>query len=178
MKKKILYSGALYLLLLSAFTSAYLVGWQVKEDDYAVRFSTKGASGTLKGLKGTIEFDSANLANSKLDVTVDVNTISTGIGLKNKHALAADFLNGEKYPTIRFASNTVTPSESGFVANGSLTIKDVTREIAIPFTFDGAGDEGVFRGQFELNRSDYNLEKSRIGEVIAVELVVPVTKKQ
>jgi hypothetical protein len=40
------------------------------------------------------------------------------------------------------------------------------------------GDEGVFRGQFELNRSDYNLEKKRIGEVIAVGLVVPVIKTQ
>jgi len=107
-----------------------------------------------------------------------VNTISTGIGLKNRHAMAADFLDAEKYPTIRFASNTVTPTEKGFVANGNLTIKDVTREIAIPFTFDGAGDEGVFRGQFELNRSDYNLEKKRIGEVIAIELVVPVIKLQ
>lgn len=178
MKKKILYSGAICLLLFSAFTSAYFVGWQVKEDDYTVKFSTKGASGTLKGLKGTIDFDSVNLANSKFDVTVDVNTISTGIGLKNRHAMAADFLDAEKYPTIRFASNTVTPTEKGFVANGNLTIKDVTREIAIPFTFDGSGDKGVFRGEFELNRTDYHLEKKRIGEVIAVELVVPVVKPQ
>lgn len=178
MKKKILYSGAICLLLLSAFTSAYFVGWQVKEDDYVVKFSAKGASGTLKGLKGTIEFDSLNLADSKFDVTVEVNTISTGMGLKNRHALAADFLDAERYPTIRFASHTVTPMENGFVANGNLTIKDVTRKIAIPFAFDGSGDEGVFRGNFELNRSDYNLEKKRIGEVIAVELVVPVVKQQ
>ncbi|HWK59070.1 MAG TPA: YceI family protein [Parapedobacter sp.] len=177
MKKKILYSGMVCLLLLSAFTSAYFVGWQVKEGDYAVKFSTKGASGTLKGLKGTIEFNRLDLANSKFDVTVDVNTISTGLGLKNRHAKAADFLDAEKYPTIRFASHTVTPTENGFVANGNLTIKDVTREIAIPFTFDGSGDEGVFRGRFELKRTDYHLEKKRIGEVIAVELVVPVSKQ-
>lgn len=178
MKKKILYSGAIGLFLLSAFTSVYFVGWRVKEDDYAVKFSTKGASGTLMGLKGTIEFNRLNLANSAFDVTVDVSTISTGMGLKNKHALAAGFLDAERYPTIRFASSTVTPTEEGFVANGNLTIKGVSRLIAIPFTFDGSGQEGVFRGQFKLNRSDYNLKKRRIGEVIAVELVVPVVKQQ
>src|SRR5690606_3626124 len=124
-----------------------------------------------------IEFDRLDLANSKFDVTVDVNTINTGLGLKNRHAKAEDFLDAEKYPTIRFASNTVTPTEDGFVANGNLTIKDVTREIAIPFTVDGSGDEGIFRGQFELKRTDYHLEKKRIGEVIAVELVVPVSKQ-
>lgn len=177
MKKKILYSGVIALFLLSAFTSVYFVGWRVKGDDYTVKFSTKGASGTLMGLKGTIEFDSLNLANSAFDVTVDVTTISTGMRLKNRHALAADFLDAERHPTIRFASSTVTPTEKGFVANGNLTIKGISRSIAIPFTFDGSGEEGVFRGQFELNRSDYNLEKKRIGEVIAVELVVPVVKQ-
>lgn len=177
MRKKFLYSGVCCLFLLFAFTSAYWIGWLVKDGAYAVKFSTKGVSGTLKGLKGTIVFDALHVADSKFDVTVDVNTISTGIGLRNRHALAADFLNGEKYPTIRFASTKVAPAGNGFVATGNLTIKDVTREVVIPFTFDGTGDEGVFRGHFEVNRTDYHLEKKRVGEVIAVELVVPVSKR-
>lgn len=177
MKRTILYYGTACLLLLSAFTSTYLVGWQVKEDDYAIKFSTKGASGTLKGLKGTIDFDRADLAKSRFDVTVDVNTISTGFWLKNRHAKAEDFLDVDKYPTIHFTSTKITPSTNGFVANGKLTIKDVTRDVTIPFTFDESGNEGVFRGDFELNRKDYNLEKKRVGEIINVELVVPVNKR-
>jgi len=176
MKRIACLSGLILALSLSAFTAAYLTAWQVKEADYDIKFSTKGASGTLTGLKGTINFDTADLANSRFDVTVDVNTINTGLGLKNKHAKAENFLDAEKYPTIRFASSTITPSSDGFVATGMLTIKDVSREVTIPFTFDDKGDEGVFRGAFELNRKDYNLEKNRIGEIIQVELVVPVNK--
>ncbi|SEK19538.1 Polyisoprenoid-binding protein YceI [Parapedobacter koreensis] len=131
----------------------------------------------MKGLKGTIDFDRTDLQNSRFDVTVDVNTISTGLGLKNRHAKAEDFLDAEQYPTIRFASSKITPSNDGFIAQGTLTIKNVSKEMTIPFTFDDTGSEGVFRGNFKLNRKDYNLEKNRIGEVIDVELVVPVIKR-
>lgn len=176
MKRIIYLSGLILVLSLSAFTAAYFTVWQVKEADYAIKFSSKGASGTLTGLKGTLNFDKADLANSRFDVTVDVNTINTGLGLKNKHAKAENFLDAEKYPTIRFASSAIAPSSNGFAATGTLTIKDISREITIPFIFDDNGDEGVFRGTFELNRKDYNLEKNRVGEVIQVELVVPVSK--
>src|SRR5690606_28340669 len=110
MKRIAFISGFILVLSLSAFTAVYLLPWQVKENDYSIKFSTKGASGTLTGLKGTIDFDLANLANSRFDVTVDVNTIDTGLGLKDKHAKAENFLDVENYPTIRFASSTITPS--------------------------------------------------------------------
>ncbi len=177
MKRIAILSGLILVLSLSAFTAVYLSEWQAKENDYVIKFNTKGASGTLKGLKGTIDFDQTDLKNSRFDVTVDVNTINTGLGLKNKHAKAENFLDAEKYPTIRFTTSTITPSVDGFTASGMLTIKDISKEVTIPFTFDDKGNEGVFRGMFELNRKDYHLEKNRIGEVIQVELVVPVSKR-
>lgn len=176
MKRIALISGTILMLSLSAFTAVYLSPWQVKENEYSVKFSTKGASGTLSGLKGIIDFDLVDLTKSRFDVTVDVNTIDTGIGLKNKHAKAENFLDAENYPTIRFASSTITPSDDGFVATGQLTIKDVSKEVTIPFTFDDQGNEGVFRGAFELNRKDYHLEKNKVGEIIQIELVVPVNR--
>ncbi len=165
------------MLLVLAFTTAYVVGWQVNEDDYAIKFSTKGASGTIKGLKGTIDFDRNDLARARFDVTVDVHTINTGLGLKNRHAKAEDFLDADRYPTIRFVSTAIKPSGTGFLADGQLTIKGVSRPVSIPFTFEGSEAEGSFRGEFSVNRKDYNLEKKRIGETIDVELVVPVTKR-
>ncbi|MFB2119836.1 YceI family protein [Parapedobacter sp. 2B3] len=170
-------SGIILIVLLSAFAAAYVSNWRVKEDEYAIKFRTKGASGTLSGLQGVIDFDTADLKSSHFDVTVAVNTIKTGIWLKNRHAKAADFLDAERYPTIRFASSAITPSKNGFVADGALTIKDVSKNVSIPFTFDHTGNEGVFRGNFELDRKDYNLEKNRVGETIQIELVVPVRKR-
>lgn len=177
MKKAFFVSGLILVVLLSAFTTVYLSNWQVKEDEYAIKFRTKGVSGTLSGLQGVIEFDTADLKNSRFDVTVDVNTIKTGLWLRNRHAKAADFLDAERYPTIRFASSAISPTANGFMASGTLTIKGVSKDMTIPFTFDNAGGEGVFRGNFELNRKDYNLEKKRVGEIIQVELVVPVSKR-
>ena len=90
-------------LTLSAYAAMLLTNWQITDEAYAITFKTKGVKGSFKGLKGTIHFAEDNPAQSGFDVTVDVNTIDTGIGLKNKHALADDFFDAEHYPLIHFS---------------------------------------------------------------------------
>jgi polyisoprenoid-binding protein YceI len=161
-------------LTLSAYAAMLLTNWQIADEAYAITFKTKGVKGSFKGLKGTIHFAEDNPAQSGFDVTVDVNTIDTGIGLKNKHALADDFFDAKHYPLIHFSSSDIIKSDSGFVVTGPLTIKDVTKDISFPFSFERAGHTGVFKGAFEINRKDYNLNKKGIGEIIKIDLNVPV----
>jgi polyisoprenoid-binding protein YceI len=167
---------AAVILVSSAFTVINAVSWQVNDDSYAVKFDTKGASGIIKGLKGTIIFDKANLAQSGFDVTVDVNTLSTGNGMKNHHAKGEDFFNAEKYPLIHFVSSKIEKSAAGYQVTGKLTIKETTKDISIPFTFEGTGNDGTFTGNFDINRTDYGLIRNGVGEVVKIELVIPVKK--
>ncbi|SEJ30071.1 YceI-like domain-containing protein [Dyadobacter koreensis] len=170
--KSILFYG-IFLLCVS-FISNILPGWQIKENAYSLTFKTKGAKGSFRGLTGTIHFDTIRFAESKFDVAVDVKTIDTGIGMKNKHALAEDFFDAEHYPEIRFKSSNVVKSDTAFTVTGLLTIKDISKEISFPFTFDQTGQIGVFKGIFEINRNDFNLLKKGVGELVKVELNVPV----
>jgi polyisoprenoid-binding protein YceI len=162
--------------LCSAFTVLVVSDWQIKDKEYAVKFDTRWASGTMQGLKGTINFDEKNLAQSGFDVSVDVKTINSGSALKDKHAKAEGFFNVEKYPIIRFQSAKIEKTNGGYQVNGALTIKETTKNISIPFAFDNKGNEGNFKGNFSINRSDYNLKKMGVGETIKIELVVPVKK--
>ncbi len=167
---------AAMLLAGSAFTAINATSWQVKEDSYSVKFDTKGASGIMKGFKGTINFDANNLPQSNFDVSVDVNTINTGNGMKNRHAKGEDFFNAEKYPYIQFTSSKMEKTATGFIATGKLKIKETVKDVSIPFTFAGAGNEGTFKGNFEINRTDFKLERRGVGETVAIELVIPVKK--
>lgn len=164
------------MLFAPAFTLINSVNWKVKEKDYTIEFSTSGAKGIIKGLKGTIDFDKSNPTSSSFDVTVDVNSLNTGNGLKNRHAKGESFLNAVKYPVIRFTASEIAQSSTGFIAKGKLTIKGISRDLTIPFTFDTSGNEGVFKGTFEFNRKDYELERFGIGEIITVKLSIPVNK--
>jgi polyisoprenoid-binding protein YceI len=176
MKNKTLLIVAITFFICSAFTLFMAINWQIKDKEYAIKFDTRGATGTITGLKGSINFDEKNLNQSAFDVSIDVNTINTGSNLKNKHALAEGFFNGGKYPTIKFQSIKIEKTASAYQVVGNLTIKETTKNISIPFAFENKGNEGNFKGNFTINRSDYNLKKWGVGEVVKIELVIPVKK--
>jgi len=174
MKKSIYPVAALVIILASAFTFVQSQNWKVN-DDYSVKFTSDDPSGVFRGLKGTINFDEKDLANSKFEVTVDVATINTGNGMKNTHAKSAKWLDAEKFPVIKFTSSSITSTGSGYQAKGTLEFHGVSKEITIPFTFQN----NVFSSSFEINRMDYNVnteEPAHGAAVLKVDISVPVSK--
>jgi polyisoprenoid-binding protein YceI len=174
MKKLIFPVIAITIITLSAFTFYQSLDWRISEN-YSVKFDGGDPSGEFKGLKGAIKFDPNNLAASKFDCTVDVESINTGNGMKNTHAKSDKWLDAAKYPVIRFTSKSITKTASGFEALGTLDFHGVQKEITLPFTFVN----NVFAGGFEVNRLDYNVNKEEPdhgASVLKVTLNVPVTK--
>lgn len=172
-------------IFLCAFTAAIATNWQINEDDYVIKFHSRSAKGTIKGLKGVIRFDSTDLQHSHFDVTVDVHTLNTGNKLKNKHALGKSFFDAEHYPTIGFISDSISGKYYGlhtgtglpsarYYVYGRLRIKDVTKSIVIPFNFERAGNKGIFKGKFSINRKDYHLRRFAVSKTVSVELNIPV----
>ena len=85
MKRLIYPAVAIMIIVGSAFTFIKSQNWNIGED-YSVKFTSDDPSGVFRGLKGTVNFDEKDLANSKFDVSIDVATINTGNGMKNTHA--------------------------------------------------------------------------------------------
>lgn len=174
--KKLIYP-ALVAIVIS--TSAFTVvnnatSWNVKEDAYTVKFTSSKMEGSFKGLKSELLFDENNLAASKLSATIDANTINTGNGMRNKHAKQG--LDAKSFPTVKFVSNTISKTSNGYEAIGNLTIKDVTKEVKIPFTFTKSADGGIFAGTFSVKPAEYNVTKGGTPEVLDFQLSVSVTK--
>jgi polyisoprenoid-binding protein YceI len=161
----------------SAFTLIHAGSWKIS-DDYAVKFDGKGASGTFRGLKGDIVFDEHDLPGSRFNVSIQVNTVNTGIGLKNKHAKSEKYFDAEKYPLIRFTSSSIKKTEKGYAAGGTMEIHGVKKEISLPFTYTKTSKGALFTSSFEINRLDYKIGSSHwlLGSTFTVELSVPVTK--
>lgn len=129
---------------------------------YSVVFEIKNAGlnvdGSFKDLKTTISFSAAEPEKSSIQANVDVNSISTGIALRDKHLKGEDFFNTAKFPGIQIKSkNIVALADGFFVGTFDLTIKNITKTVEIPFTFSRSDNEGTFTGNFELNRRDYEV---------------------
>ena len=88
--QKILTTVTFGLMLLAQFQTMKPV-----DEGSAVKFRIKNFGGTVigsfKGLNGTIHFNPSDLSSAAFDVTVDVNTINTGIDMRNND------LKKEKY---------------------------------------------------------------------------------
>ena len=178
MKKLFIITAFLTAFISSAFTISLL--WKADEKNSTVNFELPGdgKKGTFSNLTASINFDSKNLASSKISAAIDVKTIKAGNEKLEAHLLSADFFDAEKFPKITFTSTEIKTAETGFVAKGTLNIKDSTKIIDLPFTFSDAQDKGTFTGTMTILAGDYGVMKKSKGgnDKVIVTLVVPVTK--
>lgn len=120
--------------------------------------------GTFADFEGTAS-SSENLEGATLSLTIQAASVDTRSADRDAHLRAADFFDVENHPTITFRSTSITSEDPETArVEGELTIKDVTRPVAIDFDFDGVavdpfGNERVgFSGELAVNRKDFGLE--------------------
>lgn len=171
-----LLTGALVLLLTSAFVIYQSTNWKVKEG-YSVKvFRNSQIQYPIffKGLKAEISFDKEHPEKSKIRATIDATTVDTGVELMTAHAKEENVLHTDKFPVITFESRSILKNNSGYETTGTLTMKGITKEITFPFTFKN----DTFSGSFTIAARDFNI--TREGAVpsgeIRIELMIPVTK--
>lgn len=149
------------ILLATAFFSTPAQKFRPLDNQSDVNFTIKNfglnTNGSFTGLKGSIEFDPSNLASSFFNVSIDVNTINTGIDMRDSHLKKEEYFDATKYPTINFVSTNVTGNENGYTVTGKLTIKGVTKLISFPFTAENQNGVIVFKGNFNINRKDFGV---------------------
>lgn len=105
-----------------------------------------------------------NLEGATITVDIDASSVDTRNADRDGHLRSADFFDVENFPRIIFASTSVTAKgDSAIEVIGDLTLKDVTRSVAIDFDFDGEVVDpwGVtrvgFEGETTILRSDFGL---------------------
>jgi polyisoprenoid-binding protein YceI len=175
--KKLIFTMATLLGITAVFAFSVAQKWAIT-DKYSIKFSSSEVAGIFKTFSGSIDFDEQNPAASKFDVTIDVNSINTGNGLQNKHAKGDEWFDAAKYPAIKYTSKKIVKAGAAYQVTGDLTIKGITKEYTIPFTFKKAGAGATFNGSFTVNRSDFKIGKpgGEVGEQVKIEVAVPVTK--
>jgi len=88
--------------------------------------------GEFSGVTGTVVFDPANPANSKVEATIDATTLNTRDEQRDAHLKSADFFDVEKYPTITFVSKKVEAlGGAEYRVTGDLTLHGVTRKVTL-----------------------------------------------
>lgn len=169
--------------LLSIFGFAQ-TDWAVDPMHSSVNFNIKhmGISfvqGRFDKFDGKASTKGNTLENADLNFTVEVNTVNTGVEMRDKHLKSEDFFSAEKYPTMSFVTTSMKKDKNDtYFLKGKLTIKDVTRDISVPITFGGIaknqqGKEVMgFQTSFTINRLDYDIKYDPTGTGVAKDVDV------
>lgn len=164
-------------IFLSAFKIYNAPDWQIA-GGYSVHFAGKDAEGIFNKMTGAVSFDENDLASSKFSISIEVASIATGNGIKNRQAKSERWFDAEKYPVINFTSDRISKTDLGYSADGTLEMHGTKKEITVPFTFSN----NTFKSSFSVNRLDYGVGtmqgmQKKVSDEIRLDIAVPVTKK-
>ncbi|MFE3835516.1 cytochrome b/b6 domain-containing protein [Pseudogemmobacter sonorensis] len=136
--------------------------WAVESGTLSFTVRQMGAevSGGFAGWTAAIRFDEPAVEGRNGAVRVEIDTTSLSLGSVTDQAKGADFFDIANHPTAIFDA-TIRPAEgadgASHVAEGSLTLRGVSHEVALPFALEIRDGVATMQGQTVLDRRDYGM---------------------
>jgi polyisoprenoid-binding protein YceI len=187
-------------LLVAFFTGqAYAAAprWKVDPAHSGIYFGVDHIYSTVRGFfeefDSTTHFDPDSLGASSFDFSVKVKSVNTNNRKRDGHLRSDDFFGAGKYPEMTFKSTRITHKKGNqYVVEGKMTVKDVTRNVNIPFTFYGIQDnpfnpkEAVagFEARFTFDRLAYHVGNGKfmklgvVGQEVDVVISMEMIRKK
>ncbi len=176
------------LLLALALACAVLAGEQQKLEPVAshsrVAFSLRHFTGTAEGkfkkYKGTLDFNAEHPEKSKISFEVDVASIDTDNGSRDKHLREEEYFDVANHPKMTFRNTSFRKTgQNKFMVTGPLTIKGHTKTVTIPVSLErqdtlwATGETLLhFESTFTLDRTEFGVGEasSLLGSEVTVHL--------
>ena len=150
----------------SAATAAYEIDGRHTQVHFTwSHFGVSNLSGRFDEVKGTFAFDPANPAASSINVTIPIDSVSTGVAKLDTHLESPDFFDAAQFPEATFASTKVTAAGEGkWKVEGNLTLHGVTKPVVLDVTVNYIGPHPMskapvagFDATTTIKRSDFGI---------------------
>lgn len=171
--------------------------WRVDPGPSSVQFKVRHllfseVEGSFRRFSGEVVASSEDFSGALLTTTIPVDSIYTRHPDRDNALKGQEFFWASKYPEILFQSTSVVKTDDRvYEVIGDLTIRGVTRPIALKVEFQGqrAISMGRLRADFRatgsLNRFDYGLTwnevmgagRALVGETVDIELDIALIKQ-
>ncbi|KJC43159.1 hypothetical protein UB31_13540 [Bradyrhizobium sp. LTSP849] len=126
-----------------------------------IEFEVSQAGATVKGefrrFSSDIAFDPNDLPSSKVRVEVDAASVSTGAEDRDRELPKSDWFDIARFPRAVFEAETFERTEKGFMARGTLSLRDVKQPVALPFTLDINGEIARMDAKLDLDRTTFGI---------------------
>ena len=105
----------------------------VEEETITFLYTAAGIkfSGSFVIKRSQFELDFVEKEKSKFFVEIDLKKSDAGFPLATSAMLGKSVLYAEKYPIMKFTSNSVKEVDNGFIINGTLNLRGISNGISI-----------------------------------------------
>jgi len=105
----------------------------------------------------------ADPLDSSVAADIELSSITTGNDQRDAHIRSADFFDVDKHPVMSYRSTDIRQQGSGYVLDGQLTLKGVTRDVPLSLELNGFGPDAYggtragFSATAEISRGDFGV---------------------
>ncbi|MBO0840474.1 MAG: YceI family protein [Sciscionella sp.] len=145
---------------------------------FAVRhLGVSKVRGHFTGIAGTIT-TGQHILDSRVEVTIDANSIDTGNEQRDEHVRGADFLDVANHPQLTFRSTGIRADGDDYAIDGELTIHGVSKPVTLAAELGGFGP-GLHGGTVigasastEISRKDFGITGGPAGAVVGDKIAI------
>jgi len=172
--------------------------WNIDPEHSNVGFKVRhmmvsNVKGNFDKHTGVVEIDDKDITKSKVEVSIDTNSINTNMQKRDEHLRSAEFFDVAKFPKMTFVSRKVARAgKDKLKVTGDLTLHGVTKEVVLGI--EGPSKESkdpwgnIRKGAMattKINRKDFGLVWNAaletggvaVGEEITITLEIEMIKK-
>lgn len=156
----VLFNFFIIYLPVSGETEVYIVNKQKSKVNFSIKhMQFQTVEGSFLDFSGEFCLESNCSKQTKGQILVE--SIDTGIKMRDKHLLSEEIFNAKTYPNISFQLDSLSALSNGTGnALGSLTIKGITKEISAilqDVQIDNENRTVSFVGETSISRKDFDV---------------------
>jgi polyisoprenoid-binding protein YceI len=193
-KPMFLFFGAALITIVVAWTSGAFAGMKYVPGTYEIdpahtrvsfivpHFVISHVEGRFNDVEGDFTLGQPFSA-SKASITIQVESIDTGVKQRDDDLRSKNFFEVSKYPTMTFAAKSFRGTPDSCKVLGALTIKDVTKDVTLDGKYTGVVKDpwGNQRAAIQLmgviNRRDFHInynEQIEIGPGVGDDVTIRI----
>jgi polyisoprenoid-binding protein YceI len=134
-------------------------------------------TGQFNKFEGSVETEGDDFTTAKVNVSADINSISTNNEQRDGHLKTADFFDAANHPQLNFISDKMEKTdEENYKLHGTFTMRGVSKKIILDaqlggITKDPWGNTRVgFALTGKINRKDFGVSFSMLTETGGIAL--------
>ena len=136
--------------------------WSMQSKNSTLTFVATQAGakfeGGFKKFTADIRFDPRDLAGSHFEVAIDLASVDTKDSERDDVLKGPDLFATAQWPQAKYVADKFTAKGgSKFAATGKLTLRNVTRDVPIEFTFEPGQGGSWLKGTATLQRLDFGV---------------------